>query len=265
MALILLRSVLFNIAFYINLIGLMLLGLPAIAFGRLAAQRMAQRWGASSLWLLDKIVGLKVEFRGLENIPKGAVIIAPKHQSILETFALTLKFEDFTYIVKRELTWIPLFGWYLAGCEQLAINRGSGTSALKQVAALARKILPQGRQIFIFPEGTRRQAGAPPAYKYGVTHLYTETGVGCLPVALNAGLFWPRRSFVRRPGLLTIEFLPVIPPGLNRTDFAALLQETVETATNRLLAEALARDPSLAANMAGGSDKNETGALDRPK
>ena len=255
MTLIIIRSVLFNIAFYVNLIGLMLLGLPSIAFGRLASQRMAQRWGASSLWLLDKICGLKVEFRGLENIPKGAIIIAPKHQSILETFALTLPFEDFTYIVKRELTWLPLFGWYIAGAGQLAINRGSGSSALKQVAALARKILPLGRQIFIFPEGTRCQAGAPPAYKYGVTHLYTETGVACLPVALNAGLFWPRRSFVRRPGVLTIEFLPVIPPGLARNEFAALLQEKVETATNRLLNEALARDPSLETNMYRATDK----------
>ena len=253
-----LRSILFNVAFYISLIGLMILGLPMTFQGRHAALEMARRWGRSSLWLLDKICNLKVEFRGLDNIPKGALIIAPKHQSILETFALTLAFDDFTYIVKRELTWIPLFGWYLSATQQLAIDRSKGGSALAQAAARAREILPQGRQIFIFPEGTRRAPGAAPRYKYGVTHLYAETGAVCLPVALNAGLFWPRRSFIRRPGVIVIEFLPPIAPGLDKTAFASLLQERIETATNQLIAEALARDPSLRANMATASDeKNE--------
>ena len=248
MPLLILRSILFNVVFYINLIGLMVLGMPVLAFGWRANQAMARQWGKNSLWLLEKICGLKVEFRGLEHIPAGGAIIAPKHQSILETFALTVPVQDFAYIHKRELTWIPFFGWYLARSGQLSINRKKGGSALAQVAALARQILPQGRRIFIFPEGTRRAPGAPPAYKYGVTHLYTETGTPCLPVALNSGLFWPRRSFLRRPGLLTIEFLPVIQPGLARTAFAALLQERVETATNRLMDEAIARDPSLAVN-----------------
>lgn len=248
MPLLILRSILFNVVFYINLIGLMVLGMPVLAFGWRANQAMARQWGKNSLWLLEKICGLKVEFRGLEHIPAGGAIIAPKHQSILETFALTVPVQDFTYIHKQELTWIPFFGWYLARSGQLSINRKKGGSALAQVAALARQILPQGRRIFIFPEGTRRAPGAPPAYKYGVTHLYTETGTPCLPVALNSGLFWPRRSFLRRPGVLTIEFLPVIQPGLARTAFAALLQERVETATNRLMDEAIARDPSLAVN-----------------
>ncbi len=248
MPLLILRSILFNVVFYINLIGLMVLGMPVLAFGWRANQAMARQWGKNSLWLLEKICGLKVEFRGLEHIPAGGAIIAPKHQSILETFALTVPVQDFTYIHKQELTWIPFFGWYLARSGQLSINRKKGGSALAQVAALARQILPQGRRIFIFPEGTRRAPGAPPAYKYGVTHLYTETGTPCLPVALNSGLFWPRRSFLRRPGVLTIEFLPMIQPGLDRTAFAALLQERVETATNRLMDEAIARDPSLAVN-----------------
>lgn len=252
---ILARSILFNIVFYINLIGLMILGLPMTLMGRHAALNMARSWGRSSLWLLDKICNLKVEFRGLGNIPKGALIIAPKHQSILETFALTLAFDDFTYIVKRELTWIPLFGWYLSATEQLAINRSKGGSSLGQAAALARKILPEGRQIFIFPEGTRRAVGAAPSYKYGVTYLYAETGAVCLPVALNAGLFWPRRSFIRRPGTIVIEFLEPIAPGLDKPAFAALLQQRIETATNRLVAEALALDPSLAANIDGHTDK----------
>ena len=248
MLLLILRSILFNIVFYLNLIGLMVLGMPVLAFGWQANQRMARQWGKNSLWLLEKICGLRVEFVGVEHIPAGAAIIAPKHQSILETFALTVPVQDFTYIHKRELTYIPFFGWYLARAGQLSIDRKKGGSALAQVAAMARAMLPLGRRIFIFPEGTRRAAGAPPAYKYGVTHLYTETGVPCVPVAINSGLFWPRRSFLRRPGVLTIEFLPSIAPGLDRAAFAALLQETIETATNRLMDEAIARDPSLAVN-----------------
>ena len=246
---IVLRSILFNVLFYIHLTGLMLLGLPCLLMNRHAAMGMARQWGKNSLWLLEYVCHLKVEFAGLENIPQGAAIMCAKHQSILETFALIIPVDDFTYIVKRELTFIPLFGWYLWGTEQLAINRRKGSSALNQVVNLARKILPQGRKLIIFPEGTRRAAGAPPEYKFGATYLYSETGVPCLPVALNAGLFWPRRSFLRRPGVLTIEFLPVIGPGLGRQEFAALLQERIEAATNRLMAAAITRDPSLAANM----------------
>ena len=188
MVMLVLRSLVFNIVFYIHLIGLMLIGLPSILMGRRATLYFARQWGRNSVWLLEIICGVKTRFAGLENIPEGAAIIAPKHQSIFETFALTVPVDNFTYIVKRELTWIPLFGWYLWGADQLAINRSKGGSALAQAAAMAREILPQGRRIFIFPEGTRRPAGAPPAYKYGVTHLYLETGVPCLPVALNAGL-----------------------------------------------------------------------------
>ena len=252
-----LRSILFNILFYINLVGLMLLGLPCLLMNRHAAIGMARQWGKNSVWLLKHVCHLRVEFAGLENIPEGAAIMCAKHQSILETFALIIPIDDFTYIVKRELTFIPLFGWYLWGTEQLAINRKKGSSALNQVATLAREILPQGRKLFIFPEGTRRPAGAPPDYKFGATYLYAETGVPCLPVALDAGLFWPRRSFLRRPGVLTIEFLPIIEPGLSRQEFAALLQERIETATNRLMAAAIARDPSLADNMMASPQKEQ--------
>ena len=256
----LLRSVLFNAAFYVNLVALMVFGLPVLLLGRRGGIFMAQSWAATSLWWLDLICGLKVEFRHKERIPKGALLICAKHQSILETFAMTLMFEDFSYIVKRELTWIPMFGWYLAGAHQVAIDRGKGGSALAQVAARARMAFAQGRQIFIFPEGTRRPIGAPPQYKYGATHLYTESAVRCLPVAMNTGLFWPRRSFLRRPGTAVIEFLDIIEPGLDKAAFAALLQERVEAASSRLVAEAFARDPGLAAVFAGAFEEQKEGA-----
>jgi 1-acyl-sn-glycerol-3-phosphate acyltransferase len=244
-----LRSLLFNIAFYVNVTVIMIVGLPAMLFNRAAILEIARIWGRSSLWLLDKICGIKVEFRGLEHLEQNGCIIAAKHQSVWETFALTTKVGDFTFILKRELTMLPLFGQYLVRANQIAIDRKSRSLALRQLIEQSTAAIADGRVIFIFPEGTRRPAGAPPAYKSGVTHLYAAAHAPCVPVALNSGLFWPRRKFLRRPGTIVVEFLPVIPAGLPKPAFFRLLQQRIETATDRLIAEALAKDPSLAANL----------------
>ncbi|MDB5570805.1 MAG: phospholipid/glycerol acyltransferase [Hyphomicrobiales bacterium] len=240
-----LRSLIFNVLFYAALILLMVVGLPTLLAGRRAAFRVARAWAAISIWLLRAVCGLKVEFRGHENLPSGPCIIAAKHQSLLETFALITHVTDFTFILKRELTFIPFFGWYLRATEQIAIDRASGRAALDQVTEKSGIALAQGRQVFIFPEGTRRAVGAEPKYKGGVSHIYAAAHAPCVPVALNTGLFWPRRSFVRRPGTVVIEYLPAIPPGLERNEFARLLQEKIESACDRLVGEALAKDPSL--------------------
>lgn len=240
-----LRSALFNVLFYLVLIGLMLVGLPTLFCGRHAVFWLARLWGRASLWLLDEICGMRVEFRGIENIPSGGTIVAPKHQSIWETFALLAFFPDFAFILKRELKLIPVFGWYLARAEQIAINRSDGRTALTQATEGARALLRQGRQVLIFPEGTRRPVGATPVYKFGVAHIYAECGAPCLPVALNSGLFWPRRSFVRRPGTVLVEFLAPIAPGLGKEEFFTELQGRLETATKSLIAELIARDPRL--------------------
>jgi 1-acyl-sn-glycerol-3-phosphate acyltransferase len=216
----------------------MIAGLPTLVFGRQAIFALARVWSRSSLWLLHVVCGISAEFRGVENIPDAACIIAPKHQSFWETFALILYIDDFSYVLKRELTFIPIFGWYLLRAEQIAINRGSARAALRQVASQAKTLLVGGRKLFIFPEGTRRAPGAPPAYKPGVAYVYEQTGVSCLPVALNAGLFWPRRRFLRFPGTILVEFLPVIAPGMERKAFLQELERRIETATDRLLAEA---------------------------
>jgi 1-acyl-sn-glycerol-3-phosphate acyltransferase len=239
------RSTIFNIAFYINIIVLMVAGLPSVLMGRGPAIFMARTWARTSLWLLRVICGTTVEFRGTDLIPPGGVVIAAKHQSILETFALIVNVPDFAYVFKRELNWIPLFGWYLMAVEQIAIDRSSGSTALTQVTNGVARFLKENRSIFIFPEGTRRPVHAPPAYKHGVTHLYVTLDAPVMPVALNTGLFWPRRSFLRKPGVAVIEFLPIIQPGLQKDEFATLLQETIETRTDMLVADALRRDPSL--------------------
>jgi 1-acyl-sn-glycerol-3-phosphate acyltransferase len=250
------RSLLFNALFYLNLVVLMIVGLPTMLFGRKAVFALARLWGAISVWLLEAICGLKLEYRGLDNIPPGAVLIAAKHQSFLETFALLKYAPDFAIILKRQLTYVPLFGLYLIVSQQISIDRARGRQALQQIAAGAKGVFAAGRQVFIYPEGTRRAPGAPPKYKQGVSVLYTETGVPCLPVALNTGLFWGRRGFLRRPGVAVIEYLPVIAPGLDRDAFGERLAATIETACARLNAEALARDPSLAAVLADGANSD---------
>ncbi len=235
-----LRSALFNVAFYLNLIVLMVLGLPALLFGRKGVFFMARTWAKSSIWLLDKICGLRVEFRGIENLPQGGYILAAKHQSFLETFALVPHTPDFAIILKKQLMRIPAFGLYLSVGGQIGIDRSKGRSAMAQIIEQAGAVLRAGRQVYIYPEGTRRPPGAEPAYKPGVAFLYEATGAPCVPVALNTGVFWGRRGFLRRPGTAVIEFLPPIPGGLPRDAFFAQLRETIEDGSRALMQEALA-------------------------
>jgi 1-acyl-sn-glycerol-3-phosphate acyltransferase len=242
---ILLRSLIFHAAFYLTTTVLAIAGLPVLLLDRRRVQDYAKFWTGLSIWLLEKICKTKIVFRGLENLPRGACIIAAKHQSALETLALTTRASDFSYILKRELTAIPVFGWYLKGAGQLAIDRSKRGHALPDLSRQAREAITQGRQIIIFPEGTRKAAGGPPEYKSGVAHLYIETGAVCVPAALNAGLFWPRRSLSIHPGTVTIAFLEPIEPGLDKQSFMQLLESRIETATAKLIDDALIADPSL--------------------
>ena len=254
------RSIVFNVLFYLTLLVLMIVGAPAMLWGRRGVFALVVVWRAVSVWLLETICGLRVEYRGTENIPPGAVLIAAKHQSFLETFALLKYAPDFAIILKRQLTWIPFFGLYLIVSSQIAIDRARGRQALQQIEEAARPVLAAGRQIFIYPEGTRRPPGAPPKYKLGVTALYAANEVPCLPVAVNTGLFWRRRGFLRRPGVAVIEYLPAIPPGLPRDVFAKRLQADIEAACDRLNAEAVRRDPSLKAFLDAGATCDDDAA-----
>lgn len=241
----LLRSLAFHAAFYVTTTLLAVLGLPVLTRNRHMVQAYARFWTRTAIWLLAKICGTRIEFRGLGHIPEGACLIAAKHQSALETLALTTITRDFSYILKKELMGIPVFGWYLAGAGQIALDRSKRGQALPDLSRQAKEAVAEGRQIFIFPEGTRKPVGAAPEYKSGVAHLYADTGAPCVPVALNSGLFWPRQSVLVRPGTVTIEFLEPIAPGLPKQEFLRLLEERIEDATRRLVAEAVAADPAL--------------------
>jgi 1-acyl-sn-glycerol-3-phosphate acyltransferase len=152
-----------------------------------------------------------------------------------ETFALMPYFDAPLFIYKRELAWIPFFGWYLMKSGMIGVDRGGGMRSLMDMARRAPKEIRSGRQLIIFPEGTRTPVGAPPDYMTGVGQIYASSGVPCQPVALNSGLFWPRRTFMRYPGTLVVEFLDPLPAGLSRKEFIVRIATVIEAATNRLV------------------------------
>jgi 1-acyl-sn-glycerol-3-phosphate acyltransferase len=238
------RSVAFNFLFYLNLILHVIGAIPTYVLPRRAFMAMAKSWGYTSGWLLRVVAGTRVELRGLEKIPPGALLVAAKHQSVWETFTLLTLFDDPAYIFKRELQWIPVFGWYAWKSHMIPVDRGARGGAMVGMIARAREEFSRGRQIIIFPEGTRTSPGAPPAYKSGVAQIYAACGVPCIPVALNSGLYWPRRKFLRYPGTIVLEVLDPIPPGLERDEFAARLEREIEEATGRLVADGLAEGRS---------------------
>jgi len=231
---IILRSILFNIAFYANLVLFLVVGFPFMFAPRIWAIRALQAWARVSQFLLRIICNIHVELKHKERIPKGPLLVAAKHQSLFETFALLPLFDDPAMVIKRELSWIPLFGWFALKFKMIAVNRSARTQALKDMIRQAKVARDHGRQIIIFPEGTRSNPGAEPDYKSGAAGLYMALDLPCVPIALNSGLYWPRRQFIRNPGTITIEILPPIKPHLKRADFMARLESSIETATRAL-------------------------------
>jgi len=241
------RSLLFNLLFYVTTALYVVLGSPLLFAPRSWAMAALANHAHFELFLLRHIVGLKLEVRGQDKLPRTACLVASKHQSAWETFALIPLFRDPALLMKRELFWIPFHGWFSKKFEMIPVDRDKGPAALRAMLRETRKRVVDGREIIIFPEGTRRPPGAPPDYKTGVVLLYEALGIPCVPVALNSGLFWPRRSLLRRPGTIVVEFLDPIPPGLPKSEFLSRLIESIETASNRLLAEVKAEEPASSA------------------
>ena len=229
------RSCLFFLWFAITSAVIAVGGVWVLLLPRHATEILSKTWSRVTLFGLKWIAGLDYEVRG--TVPTGAVLIAAKHMSMWDTAVLYLLLDDACAVVKRSLLNIPFYGWYLWKAGVIAIDREGKASALKQMVAQAKAALADDRPLFIFPEGTRKAPGMPPDYKPGVAALYTQTDVTCVPVALNSGLFWGRRSFLKRPGRVVVEFQEPIPPGLGRRQLMAELERRIETATTRLVAE----------------------------
>jgi 1-acyl-sn-glycerol-3-phosphate acyltransferase len=238
------RALLFNLFFYVWTTLLSVLTLPAYPFLSERGMRWVARFWMHGLQaVLRLVVGLSYEVRGRERLPPGPAIIASKHQSAWETLIFHVLVPDLAVGLKYELTRIPIFGWYLMRGGAIRIDRGGAARALRSLVDGARAAAARGVSILIFPEGTRRAPEDPPDYKPGVAAVYTALDLPVVPVALNSGLFWSRRSFLKRPGRITVQFLEPIPPGLDRRTFMAELQRRIETATARLVAEGSAPGP----------------------
>lgn len=213
-------------------------GLPLLVLPRLWTVNAMRLWSRLQLWGAAWITGITYEIRGAEHLPPGPCLIASKHQSMWDTIFWIVGARDPAIVLKKELTYVPLYGWYALKVGMIAIDRGAGPRAIRKLVRQGRRALDQGRPIMIFPEGTRQAPGAPAAYKPGVAALYTQLNVPCVPVALNSGLFWARRALTRKPGKIVVEIQPAIPPGLARRTFMARLEAAIEPATARLVAEA---------------------------
>ena len=237
------RSLIYNVLFFVTC-GLMAIGLlPLILFPRSVLQKALKMWTALLLWELRVVVGLTHNVVGLENIPKGPVIFASKHQSAWDTGIFHQYIDDPVFVLKQELIMIPFFGWLILRAGSIPIDRKGGAKSLKKMVKGVESALANGRKIIIFPEGTRTAPGATHPYNPGIAAIYRGADVPVVPVALNSGLFWQRRSFLKRPGTITIEFLPSIGPGMERKAFMAELQSRIETACVRLNAQGRAQNP----------------------
>jgi len=238
------RSLVFNVLFYGIMVVTIIITVPWSFFiSRDHLMSFVRAWARSSSALMKSVCRLEHEVRGMENIPKGGYIFAGKHQSFWETFAFIPLLHDPCYIIKRELLYVPIWNWYAVKARMVFVSRGKGQQALKEMSTGSARETAAGRPIMLFPEGTRRAPGAPPAYKFGITHLYRQLDVPVLPVALNSGLYWPRRKFMRYPGKILVELLPPIPPGLPADAFQTRLVQAIEDACDRLLIEADAAVP----------------------
>jgi 1-acyl-sn-glycerol-3-phosphate acyltransferase len=231
------RALLFNLAFYLWTAVIGLCALPLLLAPRRVVMRFGTMWSAVTLRLLGWIVGLTHEVRGRENLPDGACIIAMKHQSAWDTLAMPVIFGDVATVIKRELLFLPLYGWYASRAGSIAVDRSGGAAALKRMLASAKRTVEAGRPIAIFPEGTRTAVGERRPYHPGVAAFYSQLDLPLVPVAVNSGLFWGRRSFLKKPGRIVVEILKPIPPGLPRRAMMEELENRIEAATARLVAE----------------------------
>ena len=233
-----LRSILFVATFYIWSVFVAFILLPPLLIApRSWTVAVFGLWSRGIIALLRVVAGIRVEVRGREFIPRTAALVAPKHQCMFDVFAQFSLLPDACFVTKKELMWIPFFGWFAQKATMIEVDRAGHATALRKLVRDAKERFKIPRQLVIFPEGTRVEPGLPGDYKPGIAALYRELELPVYPMATNAGVHWPRHGFQRIPGTIVFEYLEPIPPGLKRAEFMRLLQERIETATNRLVSE----------------------------
>ncbi|MEI6986235.1 MAG: lysophospholipid acyltransferase family protein [Rhodospirillaceae bacterium] len=232
---IILRSLLFNIAFWVWITAMcvLLAWVPLLPRPQMMA---VLHWFMRTVGFLERtLLGLHYEVRGRDNLPKGAYLVAAKHQSAWETMKLHLLFPDPAVVLKSELTRVPVWGMLARKSQMIPVDRGARNRAVASLLDGATKVAAQGRPIVIFPQGTRTAPGSYHSYRIGVGLLYDHLKLPIVPMALNSGVFWPRQAFLKRPGTIVVEFLPPIRPGLERFEAMIQLETRLEAATDRLV------------------------------
>ncbi len=228
------RAILFYLFLGFTLVILLPFLLLILPLPPLVSLRLGGMWSAVNLWALKMICGVRVRFIGTEHISKTPVLYVSKHQSALETLALATIINNSACVVKKSLFHIPIFGWFLWRSGMIGINRNKGRKSLQKMRADSHHAIKQGRNVAIFPEGTRSKVGAKPNYKVGAYEMYKALHVPTVPIALNTGLYWPRNQFIKTAGTATIAFLPPIPTGLSKEEFMHTMQHRIETQTHIL-------------------------------
>ncbi|MEO0412550.1 MAG: lysophospholipid acyltransferase family protein [Pseudomonadota bacterium] len=228
------RSALFQLFFYLLTFSLFILFLPGLVLPKPVMHVGFRLWGRGTALLLRVLFG--VRWQAL-NVPKheGAFIAAGKHQSVWETLVLCLVLKNPAFVLKKELTRLPLFGWYIRKMDMIPIDRSAGSKALRTLLKTAKKAKAAGRPIVIFPEGTRVKPHETLPYQPGVAALYRQLDLPVYPFALNSGLVWPRDDFYRYGGFITVAFQQEIPPGLPKKQILAVLENAIEPATRALV------------------------------
>jgi 1-acyl-sn-glycerol-3-phosphate acyltransferase len=231
-----LRSLIFVSQMYLALFVLAVAFAPLALVWKGASFYWMKRFCHWSRFTARHIIGLETEVRG--DVPTGAVLVASKHQSFLDSITLLSVLDAPRFIMKKELTWIPILGWHGLNMGCIPVDRGKRGKAISKLMADVKAGQAKPGQLIIYPQGTRVAPGADLPYKMGTALLYGQLGQDCVPVATNVGVFWPRKGIYRKPGTAVIEFLPIIKPGLSNAAFMAELETRIETASTKLMHEA---------------------------
>jgi 1-acyl-sn-glycerol-3-phosphate acyltransferase len=232
------QSILFTALFYFSTYILLFLTLPVLLLPRKKFNFMPFYWCKLISWFSRITIGIKEEVIGLENLPKSPFLIVSKHQSAWETLAFNYLFPKSVFVLKKELLRIPFFGLYLIHAGMIPLDRKTARG-LKNMLRVAKDRIKEGRNVVIFPEGTRTAPGSKNTYKKGVYLLYRTLNVPVVPIALNSGVFWPRNTVIKYPGTIKAEILKSIEPGLDEKTFMKKIETEIEEASNRLYMEAV--------------------------
>jgi len=229
------RSILFYVLLALWTIFMGIICFPYLLVSYQYLRKPVNIWIKGIFKLLQTICNITYEIRGRENIPSYAVIVASKHQSAFETFALFYHINNSIFIHKRQLFLIPIFGQYLKKINMISINRSEGTIAMRKMLKQTKQKIQQGKSIIIFPEGTRKKPGENPDYKTGIAGIYKNLETEVLPVAVNSGQFWPKNIIIKKSGKIIIKFLKLIPSQLEKSEFLKKIESVIEEETNKII------------------------------